>query len=266
MKPDKKVIIVIPIYRELYKNEAFALDNNLHVFREYPTVFLKPKGLNIEKLKEKYPQIGEVEVSDLWLGKTKGIAGYNEMMMSADFYNMFVDYEYMLICQTDVWVFRDELSEWCNKGIDHVGAPWPNRKIYEHFPLKQYIQLRIFLKPAKKNLHCQMFGNIGNGGFSLRKVKVFRDLCLKYSKEIEFYNTQTDPYHNEDIFWALVPKELKIPTIEQAANFSFDRKLELCYKINKEHLPMAAHGYDRKHRKKFWSQFIPKEAFGIVSP
>ena len=56
MKPDKKVIIVIPIYRELYKNEAFALDNNLHVFREYPTVFLKPKGLNIEKLKEKYPQ------------------------------------------------------------------------------------------------------------------------------------------------------------------------------------------------------------------
>lgn len=24
---------------------------------------------------------------------------------------------------------------------------------------------------------------------------------------------------------------------------------------------MAAHGYDRKHRKEFWSKFIPKEAF-----
>ena len=67
--------------------------------------------------------------------------------------------------------------------------------------------------------------------------------------------------HNEDIFWALVPTELKLPTIEQAADFAFDRKLELCYKINKNKLPMAAHGYDRKHRKEFWSRFIPKEAF-----
>ena len=24
---------------------------------------------------------------------------------------------------------------------------------------------------------------------------------------------------------------------------------------------MAAHGYDQKHRKEFWSKFIPKEAF-----
>ena len=30
---------------------------------------------------------------------------------------------------------------------------------------------------------------------------------------------------------------------------------------NNNKLPMAAHGYDRKHRKEFWSKFIPKEAF-----
>ena len=261
MKPDKKVIIVIPIYRELYKNEAFALDNNLHVFREYPTVFLKPKGLNIEILKEKYPQIGEVEVSDLWLGKAKGIAGYNEMMMSADFYNMFVDYEYMLICQTDVWVFRDELPKWLEMGIDNVGAPWPLRKIYSLFPMKQYLELKIRLKPKEQNLRCQMFGRIGNGGFCLRKVKVFRDLCLKYAQEIEFYNSQTGPLYNEDIFWALVPKELKLPTIEEAVTFSFDNKVKTCYQMNHKQLPMAAHGYEHKHRRKFWMQFIPKEAF-----
>ena len=127
--------------------------------------------------------------------------------------------------------------------------------------MKQYLQLKLWLKPSTKILHCQMFGRIGNGGFCLRRVRLFKELCIKYNKEIEFYNSQTDPLHNEDIFWALVPKELKIPSIKEAADFAFDRKLELCYKINDYHLPMASHGYDRKHRIAFWQPFIPQEAF-----
>ncbi len=183
------------------------------------------------------------------------------MMTSPDFYSLFSDYEYLLICQTDVWIFRDDLMKWIDMGIDLVGAPWPNRNMYLHFPMKQYLQLKVKLKPANKNLHCQMFGRIGNGGFCLRKVELFKKLCIKYAQEIQLYNSFEDPLHNEDIFWALVPTELKLPTIEQAADFAFDRKLELCYKINNNKLPMAAHGYDRKHRKEFWSKFIPKEAF-----
>ena len=81
-----------------------------------------------------------------------------------------------------------------------------------------------------------MFGRIGNGGFCLRKVELFKKLCIKYAQEIQLYNSFEDPLHNEDIFWALVPTELKLPTIEQAADFAFDRKLELCYKINNNKL------------------------------
>lgn len=263
MTTEKNIIIIIPIYKEILRDdEAVALEHNLNVLKKYPIIFLKPKGVNTDILKKKYPQVGEVEVSQEWLGTKRGIAGYNEMMMSADFYNLFINYEFLLICQTDVWVFRDDLQTWCNKGIDHVAAPWPNRPLYKHFPFKQYLQLKVLLKPSHKILHCQMFDRIGNGGFCLRRVKVFRDLCLKYAKEIEFYNSQTDPLHNEDIFWALVPKELKLPTIKEATAFSFDRKLQLCYKINNNQLPMAAHGYNRKHRIVFWQQFMPKEAFG----
>lgn len=203
MNQDKKVIIAIPIYRDLHKEEVVALDNNLKILCKYPTVLVKPRGLNTNALKEKYPQVGEIEVSNQWLGTINGIMGYNEMMTSPDFYSLFCDYEYLLICQTDVWIFRDDLMKWIDMDFDLVGAPWPNRKMYLHFPMKQYLQLKVMLKPANKNLHCQMFGRIGNGGFCLRKVELFKKLCIKYAQEIQLYNSLEDPLHNEDIFWAL---------------------------------------------------------------
>lgn len=150
MIQDKKVIIAIPIYRDLREEEIVALDNNLEILRNYPTVLIKPTGLNTNALKERYPQVGEIEVSNQWLGTINGIMGYNEMMTSPDFYSLFSDYEYLLICQTDVWIFRDDLMKWIDMGIDLVGAPWPNRKMYLHFPMKQYLQLKVKLKPANK--------------------------------------------------------------------------------------------------------------------
>lgn len=104
MNQDKKVIIAIPVYRDLREEEMIALNNNLSVLRQYPVVLVKPKGLNTKDLRKKYPQIGEIEVSDDWLGTKNGILGYNEMMTSPVFYSLFSDYEYLLICQTDVWI------------------------------------------------------------------------------------------------------------------------------------------------------------------
>lgn len=150
MIQDKKVIIAIPIYRDLREEEIVALDNNLEILRNYPTVLIKPTGLNTNALKERYPQVGEIEVSNQWLGTINGIMGYNEMMTSPDFYSLFSDYEYLLICQTDVWIFRDDLMKWIDMGIDLVGAPWPNRNMYLHFPMKQYLQLKVKLNLLTK--------------------------------------------------------------------------------------------------------------------
>lgn len=64
------------------------------------------------------------------------------MMMSEAFYQLFSDCEYILICHTDAWIFRDDLSAWCQKGYDLIAAPWPTRPRYRHFPMKQFIQLK----------------------------------------------------------------------------------------------------------------------------
>ena len=256
-KDHNKVVIVIPIYQSVLKDyEMSALKNNLKVLAKYPTVFLKPKGLDITNLKSQFPQVGEVTVSDRWLGTKRGIAGYNEMMLSADFYSLFLAYEYMLICHVDAWVFRDELDFWCNCKYDHIASPWPKRDRYTHFPLKQYLELKLFFKPKRKNIHCQMFGRVGNGGFSLRRVRPFYNACFKYSKEISYFNSKSCDLYNEDVFWSLIPKELKTPSAHEALKFAFDIKPQVCFKQNNYQLPMAVHGFHQPKRREFWKQYI----------
>lgn len=250
------VIVVIPIYRLPNELEAAALQNNMKVLAAYPVVFLKPEGLDIAPLLKQYPQAGEVAVSDEWLGTKCGIAGYNRMMMSAEFYDLFSDYDYLFICHVDAWMFRDELASWCRRGYDHVAAPWPTRPRYTRFPLKQYLQLKLWLKPRGKVLHCQMFGRIGNGGLSLRRVRAFRDACVKYKDEAERFLAKNHALYNEDLFWALVPTELQLPTVKEALTFSFDLKPWLCYEQNHRQLPMACHGFNKPERTAFWQSHI----------
>ena len=92
--------VVIPFYKENIATwEHAALDNNLRMLSAYPICFLYPRGLNMEKYAQAHPQAELVEVSPDWLGTKRGIQGYNEMMMSKSFYDLFSDCEYILICQ-----------------------------------------------------------------------------------------------------------------------------------------------------------------------
>lgn len=253
----QRLIIVIPVYQATLKpEEQAALANNLHRLAAWPAVFIKPEGLDISTLRQQFPQVDELSVSGEWLGTRRGIAGYNEMMMSPDFYALFLRYEYMLICHVDAWVFRDDLDRFLRLGLDHIAAPWPMRPRYGRFPLKQYLQLKLWLKPRRRILHCQMFGRVGNGGFSLRRVSAFHDACLRHAEEIAFFNAKQHPLYNEDLFWALVPTELKVADVLLALTFSFDLKPRLCYQLNAEQLPMACHGFNKPMRTAFWRPFI----------
>ncbi len=250
---------IIPIYRaQLHPEEQAALQNNLALLDGIPAAFIKPESLDISELTRQYPQVEVINVSDNWLGSELGVRGYYDMMTSARFYELFADCDYIFICHVDAWLFRNEVEQWCRKGYDLVAAHWPTRPRYKRFPLKQYIQLKIRLKPAWKNLHCQMFGKIGNGGLCLRKVETFRNHCLRYAGEIERYKQMglTSPMYNEDIFWAFVPS-LRVPTIEEVLTFAFDLKPTLSYKLYRNRLPMGCHGFNKNSRIPFWSRFIP---------
>ena len=253
------VKVIIPIYKTtLNQWENATLANNMRQLATHPIVFLKPEGLNINPITQQYPQSTVMEVSDNWIGTRRGIAGYNEMMMSKHFYDMFADTEYILICHTDAWIFRDELTKWCGKKYDLIAAPWPVRPRYRHFPMKQLLELKKRIMHSTHDItRLDMFGKIGNGGLCLRKVSYFSAACERYAEKIAYFNNQPDPMHNEDIFWALVPEDLNYPNVETALQFAFDLKPKVCYGLNGNQLPMGCHGFMHKSRIKFWEQFIP---------
>lgn len=253
------VKIIIPLYREtLNRWESAALANNMKQLSAYQTIFLKPEDVDVSAVTNAYPQAQVMSVSPDWLGTKRGIAGYNEMMMSQRFYDLFADTEYILICHTDAWIFRDDLLRWCRSGYDLVAAPWPVRPRYRRFPFKQYLWLKRRLStPAHGISRLDMFGKIGNGGLCLRRVSAFSSACQRHADEIARFNSLSDTMHNEDIFWALVPMELTRPSVEEALQFAFDLKPRVCWQLNGQQLPMGCHGYMHKSRVEFWQKFIP---------
>lgn len=251
--PTAEVCIVIPIYtNNLREEEKCALTNNLNVLNHYPCKFVYPNGFNIEEIHKKYPNVGLLQVSKNWLGPELGVSGYNKMMTSSNFYDLFSEYKYILICHSDAWIFRDELAEWCGKDYDNVAAPWPIRKRYNYFPFKQYVRIRTLFTRKYKISHYAKIGLIGNGGLSLRKVETFRKACIKYKTDIDKYINN----NSEDVFWAVIPKNIKVPSVEEAMKFAFDIKPNFLYKSNNRQLPMGCHGFNKPSRLAFWKQFI----------
>ena len=102
------------------------------------------------------------------------------------------------------------------------------------------------------------FYKVGNGGFSLRKVSSFIKACDTYKERIEEFNNNRGMIYNEDWFWALVPKEFRYPSFNEALGFSYDSHPDLCMELNNGKLPFGCHGWFKKRNYDFWKKFIEK--------
>lgn len=255
-----KVKVVVPLYTtSLADRDLRSFLNNAEVLARYPMVLLAPEGLDISAISALAPQAEVMRVSKNWLG-ANGIAGYNDMMMSKSFYQLFADCDYILICQTDAWIFRDELEQWCDGGYDYIGAPWPKRRRYYLPIIRQFLWLRrkLFRRNGRV-LRQDYFNKIGNGGLSLRRIESFIAACNTYADRIDFFKSHNGSKYNEDWFWALVPTTFRYPTFDKALGFSFDIRPQMCYKLSKHKLPFGCHGWFKKRNIDFWSPIIEKE-------
>ena len=253
----KKVKIVVPVYTETLSGRAAkSLHQTVKVIGHYPITLLAPEGLDVTKLQREFGIEDVTRVSCEWLGRN-GIMGYNRMMLSREFYEMFVDYKYILICQTDVWIFRDELEQWCDAGYDYVAAPWPKRNIYNKPFIRHWLKLRRMLfKSDKRIIRQQGFNKVGNGGLSLRRVDSFIDACKSYADVIAIFKQKKGTLYNEDWFWSIIPRNLNYPTLEVALGFSFDIRPRMCYELSGGKLPFGCHGWYKKRHIDFWQPII----------
>ena len=257
----KKVLVVVPVYKQsLSGREEASLRQAMKVLERYPMTLLVPEDLDTSMLQEQFPGVGFTRVSNEWLG-CRGIAGYNRMMLSREFYEMFTDYEYILICQTDAWIFRDELEQRCDAGYDYVAAPWPKRKIYDRPLIRHYLKIRkFFFRSQKRIIRQQGFNKVGNGGLSLRRVDSFIAACHRHAEVIEIFKQHEGTLYNEDWFWSIIPRELNYPTLEVALGFSFDIRPQMCYELSGGKLPFGCHGWYKKRNIEFWGPIIEKKS------
>ncbi|MBR4995176.1 MAG: hypothetical protein IKY82_03860 [Alistipes sp.] len=254
-----KTKVIIPIYRIPTPDEMCAMRNNCRILAAYDIAVLAPEGLDLsDTQRELGEEVEFIYVSDKWLGKRNGIAGYNRMMMSEEFYAMFSEWDYILICHSDAWIFSDSLQAWSDKGYDCVAAPWVRRRVYDLPLIKQYMSLRAWMR-HRKGLKCRadLYGRIGNGGLSLRRVESFRTACRKYADRIEEYMRGGSHLYNEDVFWATEPQEFRYPAWREALEFAIDTNPAYCYRLL-GHLPMGCHSWTKPKMWRFWKEIIKK--------
>jgi len=147
-------------------------------------------------------------------------------MKSPQFYEPFLDYEYILIYHTDAFVFYDALEYFCSLGYDYIGAPWS-----AWFPW--------FRKIARDKLEPAGISRVGNGGFCLRKVKAFYDLLTNNRDLVQRHGG------NEDQFFSVCGKRAElgfnVAPYDIAFKFAAEVNPSRVIKKNGGHFPFGAH-------------------------
>ena len=223
--------IVIPVYKDsLVLFEQTSLMQCVRVLGQKHDIYLvAPTDLDLSPYTSLFPGF-KFKVKRLAKGFFKDIPSYNHLCKRWEFYDTFKDYRYMLIYQLDCWVFEDKLDYFMGLGYDYIGAPWIK---------------------VDQQLNKIVLDKCGNGGFSLRKIDKFVEVCKKHKDETE---DETVP---EDVFFSTnCAPELIISPIAVGCEFSFEVGPSLLFKVNKNRLPMGCHKPYLFEFKNFWRNYI----------
>lgn len=253
-KPKDHVAVIVPVYKEVFtRHESMSFKRCLKVLGNHPIFLIAPDGLSLQdsSFRDECPII--YFPKDYF----KGIREYNRLMFSGEFYRRFLEFQYILIYQLDSFVFSDQLLYWCRSNYDYIGAPW--------LGLDRREEVRGLLpiwerKSLFRNILRRDISNVGNGGFSLRRVRTF----LLFS-QILSRKAMTWP-RNEDIFWSFVlpcyyPLFRK-PSAELALRFAFELNPRQAFELTGKELPFGCHAWG-KYDFDFWKEKIEELGYEL---
>lgn len=256
--------VVIPIYKnEISPEEVKSLNQCLKILGRHQITLIAPIGLvftrilDIFKEHSVWPDI--VFFSEFYFAD---ILGYNRLMISREFYERFIRYDYILIYQLDCFVFKDELDYWCRLKYDYIGAPWILNGVENNFirRIKSMLKKKLKLLLNYPNTWDVNDLGVGNGGFSLRNPTRFLKVIRKMDKTKRYmgYWTPIDYHYNEDMFWSFEVNRyfpnIKKPGWKTALRFAFEINPKFCFEINNHELPFGCHAYSR-YGGEFWDCF-----------
>lgn len=223
---DKKVAVVIIDYKShLNDFEYTSIDRCFDVLRNRDIFVMLPEGIS----NHEYAYIASLYGTNVRYiydneGWFSSWAKYSHYCFRPEFYQMFSEYEYMLIYQTDCYIFEDNLDYFINLNYNYYGAPW------------------------------YQFRRCGNGGFSLRKIDAFienttnrpdRDVLVNgKGMLVEDYIFSILEHHIENI----CPEDIGL-------EFSLDDWLKEYTPLLKK-MPMGCHGWSRDEVRWYWKDKI----------
>jgi hypothetical protein len=248
-----KFCIVIPIYKsepDYIEEVSLKRLNTVIGKKNYNVYFVAYSELDLTKY---YEFVNDLTVSPIFFDKRffESKHTYSQLCINYDFYNVFSEYEYMYIYQTDCYLNTDNLFDFCELGYDYIGAPimstdcgWPT--------VTENKQGNKVYMPV-----------IGNGGFSLRKIETFKDITNPNGEFIQEYNLTEDILKNviwEDLYFCVTIKQLydlNISPLHIGTKFAWDMSVDILYDFFKiKTLPMCIHAWDKNIR--FWNKHIPE--------
>ena len=272
-KKSPTVAVVVPMYRStLNRDEEISRRHLLHFLGGFDRYLVVPESLKVGLDGFAIKRFGNEFFSNT--------VAYSALLLSREFYEAFSVYDFILIYQLDALVFSDQLTDWCGRGWDYIGAPWIKSAAADFVDA-----------PA-----------VGNGGFSLRKVESFLRVIDSpgFDAELDRYRgalrgepgwtpaphltiservisrftnrfgresaaaTLDSPERrlygiNEDYFWSFKAINywpgFKIAPVEEALRFSFEVEPRRCYALNGFQLPFGCHAWN-KYDRKFWEPFL----------
>ncbi|MBQ6463045.1 MAG: hypothetical protein IJJ59_06960 [Pseudobutyrivibrio sp.] len=242
---NNSVIIIVPIYKtEFDKFELISVTQLFKVLNKYPIAFVMPEGLqfDIDKLLGRTTS----NITNEYFAKSyfESKADYSRLCLSKEFYQRFNRYKYMLIYQTDAFVFSDRLEEFVDAEFDYIGAPQDN--------------------DGFKNFH------VGNGGLSLRKIDKAIEILDKRSSILFDLPEQIRNHYLEceDNFWGYCGYkkdiDFNVPGIDFAGKFALmGNKLDLYGEMIESGLPFGLHAWSYCDYG-FWKPII--ESLGYKLP
>lgn len=267
------VCVVVPVYKNtLSHNETIALTQCTRVLGRYPIALVCPASLSVSLLTAQFPISNIHTFADEFF---TDLQAYNRLMLSDVFYESFSAFEFVLIYQLDAFVFRDELTDWCRRGYDYIGAPWLRDRDFGGwteefwFNIKRRVATWLNLKKADGVTPREIvsLNKVGNGGLSLRRVKTLRRALQQNRKLIREYEKQPMHQYNEDIFFGIEVNryrpQLRIPDFRTALLFAVEFHPErsvLTY--NEGRLPFGCHAWDT-HGTTYWRPIFAQLGYQI---
>lgn len=259
------VDIIIPIYKKLPdEDDVISLNQVFEILGDYNITFVHASSLEITAYK-KFSRAKFEMFNDYFF---ESIYGYNQLMLSSALYKRFSK-KYILIYQTDAYVFKDELLEWVAKDYDYIGAPWLRSKEKIPFIKKIWDSGISFIKSKinfKENKNIQkdkslLYNQIGNGGLSLRKRKKFIEVLDLLSDVVKIYLKPENQgsFYAEDVFFSIEPQRHRItflkPNFKEACGFSIENKPDKAMIYTNGQLPFGCHRWNKESRG-FWEKYF----------